>query len=231
MNSPSIEKMHDWALKPGMRFDFSTLSKDPLIVELMKKSDEQDQARKNPDWAALCYYKTDNAAQASKARPQVVFMGDSITENWQFGDRSLFSASVLDRGISGQTTSQILLRFYDDVAALHRSVVHLMAGTNDVAQNAGPISDEDILNNIRDCLDFMFPLGEKQMRRILAEWVAHFNQGRPHLSLGPGIPEPVAVFLLLQGHERHSLPQDCQVAARAVLGDLCHEYRGERIAA
>jgi predicted GH43/DUF377 family glycosyl hydrolase/lysophospholipase L1-like esterase len=153
MNSPSIEKMHDWALKPGMRFDFSTLSKDPLIVELMKKSDEQDQARKNPDWAALCYYKTDNAAQASKARPQVVFMGDSITENWQFGDRSLFSASVLDRGISGQTTSQILLRFYDDVVALHPSVVHLMAGTNDVAQNTGPISDEDILNNICAMVD------------------------------------------------------------------------------
>src|SRR5712691_5093769 len=83
----------------------------------------------------------------------------------------------------------------------------------------------------RECLDFMIPLGEKHLRRILAEWVTHYNQGRPHLSLGPGIPEPVAVFLPLQGHERHSLPQNCKVAARAVLGGLHHEYRWERIAA
>jgi putative transposase len=83
----------------------------------------------------------------------------------------------------------------------------------------------------RECLDFMIPLGEKHLRRILAEWVTHYNQGRPHLSLGPGIPEPVAVFLPLQGHERHSMPQDCKIAARAILGGLHHEYRWERIAA
>jgi putative transposase len=41
----------------------------------------------------------------------------------------------------------------------------------------------------RECLDFMIPLGEKHLRRILSEWVTHYNQGRPHLSLGPGIPE------------------------------------------
>ena len=55
--------------------------------------------------------------------------------------------------------------------------------------------------------------------------------GRPHLSLGPGIPEPAAVFLPLQGHDRHSLAQDCKIAARAVLGGLHHEYQWERIAA
>jgi hypothetical protein len=77
----------------------------------------------------------------------------------------------------------------------------------------------------------MIPLGEKHLRRILAEWVTHYNQGRPHLSLGPGIPEPAAVFLSLQSHDRHSLPQDYKVAARAVLGGLHHEYRWERIAA
>jgi len=83
----------------------------------------------------------------------------------------------------------------------------------------------------RECLDFMIPLGEKHLRRILAEWVTHYNQGRPHLSLGPGIPEPAAVFLPLQGHDRHTFAQDCKVAARAVLGGLHHEYRWERIAA
>ena len=44
----------------------------------------------------------------------------------------------------------------------------------------------------RECLDFMIPLGEKHLRRIVAEWVTHYNQGRPHLSLGPGIPERAA---------------------------------------
>lgn len=83
----------------------------------------------------------------------------------------------------------------------------------------------------RECLDFMIPLGEKHLRRIVAEWVRHYNQGRPHLSLGPGIPEPAPVFLPLQGHDRHSLAEDCKVVARAVLGGLHHEYRWERIAA
>ena len=83
----------------------------------------------------------------------------------------------------------------------------------------------------RECLDFMIPLGEKHLRRILAEWVTHYNRGRPHFSLGPGIPEPAEVFLPLQGHDRHTFAQDCRVAARAVLGGLHHEYRWERIAA
>ena len=83
----------------------------------------------------------------------------------------------------------------------------------------------------RECLDFMIPLGEKHLRRILAEWVMHYNQGRPHLSLGPGTPEPAAAYLPLQGHDRHSLAQDCKVVARAVLGGLHHEYQWERIAA
>jgi hypothetical protein len=60
----------------------------------------------------------------------------------------------------------------------------------------------------------MIPLGEKHLRRIVAEWVTHYNQGRPHLSLGPGIPEPAAAFLPWQGHDRHSFAQDCRVASR-----------------
>jgi putative transposase len=77
----------------------------------------------------------------------------------------------------------------------------------------------------RECLDFMIPVGEKHLRKILSEWVAHYNQGRPHLSLGPGIPESAAVFPPLQDHDKHSFPHDCKVAARMVLGGLHHEYR------
>src|SRR2546430_8869009 len=75
------------------------------------------------------------------------------------------------------------------------------------------------------------PLGEKHLRRILAEWVPHYNQGRPHLSLGPGIPEAPAGFPALQGRDRHSFAQDCKVVTRAVLGGLHHEYGWERMAA
>jgi putative transposase len=83
----------------------------------------------------------------------------------------------------------------------------------------------------RECLDFMIPFGEKHLGRIPAEWITHYNQGRPHLSLGPGIPEPTEIFLPPCCHERHSLARSCKVVGRAILGGLHHEYRLEGIAA
>jgi len=105
------------------------------------------------DFAGLCHYKTDNAAiLAGRAHPSSVFMGDSITEGWGVADPSIFSL-VVNRGISGQTSPQMLVRFYQDVVALHPRVVHIMAGTNDVAGNTGPSSPEDFKNNIRAMVD------------------------------------------------------------------------------
>jgi hypothetical protein len=69
------------------------------------------------------------------------------------------------------------------------------------------------------------------IRTILAEWVTHYNQGRPHASLGPGLHEPADALLPPRPHHRHSLDQNYTVAARAILGGLHHEYRWERIAA
>jgi transposase InsO family protein len=83
----------------------------------------------------------------------------------------------------------------------------------------------------RECLDFMIPLGEKHLSRTLAEWVTHYNQGRPHSSLGPGIPEPVDMLLPTQPHSRYSSTDIHKVAARPILGGLHHEYRWERVAA
>ncbi len=106
------------------------------------------------DFADLCHYQSDNEAiLKSGTHPTVVFMGDSITEGWGAGDPSLFSGGVIDRGISGQTSPQMLLRFYQDVVALHPRAVHIMAGTNDVAGNTGPSSPEDFKNNIRAMVD------------------------------------------------------------------------------
>jgi putative transposase len=81
----------------------------------------------------------------------------------------------------------------------------------------------------RECLDHLIPLSERHLRKILSEWVAHYNQGRPHASLGPGIPEPSALTVVQTAG--HQLPQGHRVVARSILGGLHHEYRLEPAAA
>jgi len=83
----------------------------------------------------------------------------------------------------------------------------------------------------RECLDFMIPLGEKHLRTILCEWVRHYNQARPHSSLGPGIPEVKKPWPTPVNVSRHHLPQGMRVKAKKVLGGLHHEYRLEKCAA
>jgi lysophospholipase L1-like esterase len=105
------------------------------------------------DWGWLCRYRDDNAALVGAPAPRVVFMGDSITEFWSRFDPDLFGEGVINRGISGQTSPQMLLRFYSDVVALRPAAVHIMAGTNDLAGNTGPSRPEDFKNNIRAMAD------------------------------------------------------------------------------
>jgi hypothetical protein len=82
----------------------------------------------------------------------------------------------------------------------------------------------------RECLDFMIAIGERHVRAILRKWVSHYNRGRPHASLGPGIPERPLNDGLHQS-TRHRLPDGHRVATTAILGGLHHEYRLERQAA
>ncbi len=85
----------------------------------------------------------------AKGENRVVFMGNSITENWVKLDSSFFADNNnVGRGISGQTSSQMLLRFRQDVIELKPTTVVILAGTNDIAENTGPISLTDILGNI-----------------------------------------------------------------------------------
>jgi putative transposase len=77
----------------------------------------------------------------------------------------------------------------------------------------------------RECLDFMIPLTEHHLRRILHEWVLHYNTGRPHMSLGPRIPQPPPHVSAPRQAYRHRLPAHLRVAARPILGGLHHEYR------
>jgi lysophospholipase L1-like esterase len=110
---------------------------------------QNDQSR--TDWANVNRYASENRAlkPPSNDEPRIVFMGNSITEGWQDADSSFFADNAyIDRGISGQTTSQMLVRFRPDVIALQPAVVVILAGTNDIAENTGPISLDDILGNI-----------------------------------------------------------------------------------
>lgn len=79
----------------------------------------------------------------------------------------------------------------------------------------------------RECLDFMIPLNENHARSILKPWTIHFNRGRPHSSLGPGLPEPSVPKVPLQA-ERHRIPDSHRVSAIPMLGGLHHEFHSPR---
>lgn len=106
------------------------------------------------DWANLSKYRDENAILNLQGKPasnrkKVVLMGDSITEFWKTTDEAFFiGKDYHDRGISGQTTSQMLLRFRQDVIQLKPQIVVILAGTNDIAGNTGPITLEGIMDNI-----------------------------------------------------------------------------------
>lgn len=103
------------------------------------------------DWANLNYYRKANTLleNPSENEERIVFMGNSITEFWKNVHPDFFvGKSYVNRGIGGQTTSQMLLRFRADVINLHPSVVVFLGGTNDIAGNTGNVSLDMIEDNI-----------------------------------------------------------------------------------
>lgn len=103
------------------------------------------------DWANLNRFKKQNEAVGApeKGEKRIVFMGNSITEGWKVSDPELFeNKGFINRGISGQTTPQMLVRFRSDVINLQPKVVVILAGTNDIAGNTGPMTLEEIRDNI-----------------------------------------------------------------------------------
>lgn len=104
---------------------------------------------KKTDWAQFYRYEQANSLPESQ-KPNVVFMGNSITDFWINSDPAFFTANgYLDRGISGQTSSEMLVRFRRDVIDLHPRIVVILAGTNDVAENNGKIDLNNVLGNIQ----------------------------------------------------------------------------------
>jgi lysophospholipase L1-like esterase len=104
------------------------------------------------DWPALARYREDNKKTAAPAKNEerVVFMGDSITDSWDDPRYGGFfpGKPYVNRGISGQTTPQMLIRFRPDVIDLKPKVVVILAGTNDLAGNTGPTTLEAIEDNL-----------------------------------------------------------------------------------
>jgi lysophospholipase L1-like esterase len=103
------------------------------------------------DWANLQRYAAENKTlgDPKSGEKRVVFMGNSITEGWVKEDPDFFKGkSYIGRGISGQTTPQMLVRFRQDVIELKPRVVVILAGTNDIAGNTGPTTLESILGNL-----------------------------------------------------------------------------------
>jgi lysophospholipase L1-like esterase len=141
-----------------------------------------EEERLHTDWAWLACYRADD--EAVRALPQaarrVVFMGDSITKVWRDARPDFFmSNGFVGRGIGGQVTAQMLVRFWQDVVALKPLAVHINGGTNDIAENAG-LFDPDATrsaiaamaelargNGIRVVLSSITPAGDYRWRRGL----------------------------------------------------------------
>lgn len=103
------------------------------------------------DWPGLARYQQENAALSVREPGRVVFYGDSITDGWGRVEGTTFfpGKPYVNRGISGQTTAQMLVRFRQDVIALKPDVVVILAGTNDIAGNTGPATQAMIEDNLR----------------------------------------------------------------------------------
>ena len=139
LNGAACPATADWSPAPPIRAD--SLSEYQRSVDVRQRN----------DWANLARYRDANASlgapKAGEAR--VVFMGNSITDAWAKSFPAMFPGKpYVGRGISGQTTPQMLVRFRQDVIALQPKVVVILAGINDIAGNSGPATQAMIADNL-----------------------------------------------------------------------------------
>lgn len=168
----------------GAAFAQEAVSGEKLDSGKLKKQLEADQ-KILADWPNLARYRSANEKlsdpQDSEAR--VVFMGDSITDTWGKKFEKFFPGKpYVGRGISGQTTPQMLIRFRPDVIALKPRVVVILAGTNDIAGNTGPMA----LHNIEDNLQSMAELARiNGIRVVLSSVMPVCDYHRPQTERRP----------------------------------------------
>lgn len=138
------------------------------------------------DWPLLARYRDANRALPKPAagESRVVFMGDSITDAWpnaRFGDYFATNKAYVGRGISGQTTPQMLIRFRPDVIDLHPKVVVILAGTNDIAGNTGPMTNEEIQANMMS----MAELAKANKIKVVLSSILPVSNYHVNPALGP----------------------------------------------
>lgn len=147
-----IDRFGDWLRVNG----YLKLKNPPEWMKNLKdwELDEmrrKDEERFHSDWQNLARYRDANAKlpASTSAKPRVVFMGNSITDSWINYDSAFFADNnYIDRGISGQTTPQMLIRFRPDVIDLKPAAVVILAGINDIAGNTGPMTLQETFGNI-----------------------------------------------------------------------------------
>lgn len=149
------------------------------------------------DWANLERYQAENLEVMKKdTKTQVVFMGNSITEGWIQTRPSFFEEnSYVNRGIGGQTTPQMLIRFRQDVIAHNPEVVVILAGTNDIAGNTGPSTLEMILDNLKGMAELAAANGiEPILCSVMPAFDYPWKQGmEPNIKI-PKLNEMIAAY-------------------------------------
>ena len=158
------------------------------------------------DWAKFYRYEKLNAELlASGVRPDVVFMGNSITQGWAKKSPDFFTKNnFVGRGIGGQTTSHMLVRFRRDVIELKPRAVVIMAGINDIALNNGVITHENILNNIIS----MCELAKLHKIKVILCSVtpAYSFRWRPNVNFVPA-DEIIRLNKMIKGYaDKHKIP-------------------------
>jgi lysophospholipase L1-like esterase len=141
------------------------------------------------DFGNSARYAADNASVQAPGpgEQRVVFMGDSITDGWHTPAAPFFPGKpYINRGISGQTTAQMLLRFYPDVIALKPKAVLILAGTNDIGGNLGPVSMESIEQNLMAMADMA---RANNIKVIMASLTPVCDYHRPQTATRP--PEKI----------------------------------------
>ncbi|WP_394748679.1 SGNH/GDSL hydrolase family protein [Spongiimicrobium salis] len=174
------------------------------------------------DWANLDHFAKANSKLAAPAKNEnrVVFMGNSITIGWLNSRPAFFKGKpYVNRGISGQTTPQMVLRFRQDVIDLKPKVVVILAGTNDIAGNTGPSTLEMIMDNIKSMAELAT---SNEIKVILSSVLPAYDYPwRPGLEPNIKIPKlnaMIKAYALEKGHiyldyfsamadERNGLPK------------------------
>jgi lysophospholipase L1-like esterase len=130
-----------------------------IVSGLYVNAQDSSAAKEDPmrtDWANLARFREDNQkiGLPAKGENRIVFMGNSITEGWSNTMPDFFAGKpYVNRGISGQTTPQMLIRFHPDVVDLKPAVVVILAGINDIAGNTGPSNQKMIQDNLASMVE------------------------------------------------------------------------------